>query len=389
MRLLRIATFAAPREFAITRTHLRLPRNQLFPLRTSTADGVSVRLVDPDEPFDRPLPFQPGEPVSHPAFLHHQRGVNPATCVAGLRGGRVWAHRHSAILTADGRLIPELSKDLWGPALHNIYTRASLPRPRRLRGLTLSLLTPEAAANYHHWLIDLLPRIDLAERAGWKLPLFEQVLVAGSGRPFQDETLARAGIDPARIIRLGEHEHVEADLLVVPSIRHDDTRVNAAALDYVRRLFLPPGVSTKPFRRLYLNRHDATHRRVANEPELLPVLRAHGFEHVTLSALTVAEQARLISEAACIVAPNGAGLANLVFAPPSCRVVEFFSPAWVVPYAWLIASHLGLHHTALIGRGPRPSPGTPPRGRTDDADIDPALLEKTLAALPSMMPAAV
>jgi glycosyltransferase involved in cell wall biosynthesis len=112
VRCLRVYGLAGLRELAFTRTRLELPRNQTFPIHTSEADGISVRLVDPEEPFERPLPKMPGEAVCHPVFLHHQRGVFPATFVAEIRNGRVWGNYNSAVLTADGRLIPELSKDM-------------------------------------------------------------------------------------------------------------------------------------------------------------------------------------------------------------------------------------------------------------------------------------
>ncbi len=386
LRRLRIFALAGPRELAVTRTRLQLPRNQPFPLCASQADGVTVRLVDPEETFHRPLPRMPGEPACHPAFLEHQHGVFPATFVAEIRDARVWGHSNAAILTADGRLIPELSHDIWGPALHNIYTHASLPRPRLLKGRTLSLITPEASANYHHWMLDLLPRAGLAERAGWDLRAFDHILVKYTGLPFQIETLGRLGIDSSRIIHVHDRDHFQAEVLVVPSLHLDNTRVSPVDIRYVRSLFLP-STPAVPRRRLYLSRRDATRRRLVNEEEIRRILLARGFEEVSMSGLTVAEQARLLSEAAVVAGPGGAAHANLLFAPPSCHVIEFCAPGWVVVYEWMISTALSLDHTVLIGRGPRPSPKLPPRGITDDIDLDPALLEKALDALPPPSPA--
>ena len=76
-----------------------------------------------------------------------------------------------------------------------------------------------------------------------------------------------------------------------------------------------------------------------------------------MSKMSVAEQARIFSETAQIVAPNGSALANLVFANPACSVVEFFAPGWVVGYNWMICANFGLPYTAIVGKGPRPGPG--------------------------------
>ncbi|MGC4072103.1 MAG: glycosyltransferase family 61 protein [Nibricoccus sp.] len=384
LRSTRIYSLAGLRELAFIRTRLQLPRNQLFPLHASQADGVSVRLVEPEETFTRPIPHMPGESVPHPNFVKHSQGTIPSTYVAEIAGARIWGYYDSAILTADGRLIPELSKDMWGdPSIHPIFARARFARPRQLRGRTLSLITPEAAGNYHHWMIDMLPRVGLVQRAGWDLNTFDQILIKHRNYPFQKQVFARLGIDESKIIRVNDSDHFQAESLVVPSFHHDSTVVNSADLNYVRSLFAP-SEPAPPRRRLYLGRRDTTHRRVLNDAELQPVLARYGFEDVSLSGLTVEAQARLLSDAEAVVGPNGSALANLIFAQPSCRVIEFFAPAWVVPYNWMIASHVGCDFTALVGNGPRPDPKNAPPGIKDHIELDPALLEKALATLPPL-----
>lgn len=382
-RLVRIFALAGLRELAFFRTRLHLPRNQHFPVRSSQADGVSVRLVDPEEVFTRSLPDMPGEPSCPHFFLSHRTGSIPATFVAEIQNGRIWCEQQSAVFTADGRLIPEFSKDMWGPQFHNTYLRLSLPRPRFLPGRTLSLVTPEATANYHHWMVDLIPRVSTAERAGWDIRAFDHVLVKDRGYAFQKETLARLGLDPAKIIHVKESDHFHAVSLVVPSFRHNNLLVNQADFRAVRRLFLPEILPPPTGRRLYLSRRDATHRRVVNEAELLPILRAHGFEEVSMSNLSVAEQAEILSGASVILGPNGSALANLVFAHPDARVIEFHAPGWVVGFNWMICANLGIHYTALVGRGPRPAPHLPAREIKQDIDLDPAVLKLALDKLPA------
>ncbi len=75
-------------------------------------------------------------------------------------------------------------------------------------------------------------------------------------------------------------------------------------------------------RRLYVSRTDATNRRVVNEPDLTAKLRALGFEIVVLGGLSFYEQIVLFSDAAVIVGPHGAGLANMAFAPSGAAIVE-------------------------------------------------------------------
>jgi capsular polysaccharide biosynthesis protein len=178
--------------------------------------------------------------------------------------------------------------------------------------------------------------------------------------------------------------HLQADHLVVPAVRHDNTRVGPGDLHFTRSLYLPqePAPATAR-RRLYISRRDAAFRRVTNEAEMMPLLRAHGFEEVAMSKLSVAEQAKLFSEAAILVGPNGSAFANLVFANPACRVIEFFAPGWVVGYNWMLSELVGLDYTAIVGEGPRPPEGTLPREVKQDITLDPTKLKAALDQLPA------
>jgi len=99
--------------------------------------------------------------------------------------------------------------------------------------------------------------------------------------------------------------------------------------------------------------------------------------------MTVAEQAKIFAESEIIVGPNGSALANLIFANPKTRVIEFFAPSWVVGYNWMICANFGLSYTAIIGAGARPPPGALPHGIKDDITIDLALLKAVIENSPS------
>jgi capsular polysaccharide biosynthesis protein len=132
-----------------------------------------------------------------------------------------------------------------------------------------------------------------------------------------------------------------------------------------------------------VSRRDASFRRITNEHELMPILKEHGFEEISMSAMSVAEQAKIFSEAEFLIGPNGSAFANLVFAHPNCQVMEFFAPGWVVGYNWMICASLGLPYTAIIGRGPRPGIGTLPREIKQDIDLEVDLVKTALDALPA------
>ncbi len=75
--------------------------------------------------------------------------------------------------------------------------------------------------------------------------------------------------------------------------------------------------------RIYVTRRNANVRRVKNEKKVLKILSEFNIRPYALETLTVAEQIRLFSNADLVVAPHGAGLANLVYST-SPTVVELF-----------------------------------------------------------------
>src|SRR3954471_22014266 len=75
-----------------------------------------------------------------------------------------WGRYGGSVITADNFLLADLSPDIFGPENHPIFSRLRLPAVEMLRGRTAIAVTPEAAGNYYHWLIDLLPRVALLKR---------------------------------------------------------------------------------------------------------------------------------------------------------------------------------------------------------------------------------
>ncbi len=351
----RVRALAMPRSVAALRRALHLPSNRLAdPLHARPSDGVRVTVLDRAQPFVRPLPQLAGDPSALEFF--RARATEPAytSYVAELEDGRFWSSPFGAVLTRQDDFVPDFSRDPWGAHLHDIWNRARLPAPRRVAGRALYLVTPEADANFHHWMIDLLPRVLLARRAGFEPRSFSHVFVNACSRTFQRETLHRCGFTDAQIQPLQRDDHVCVDSLVVPWLKPTNQAMPAEDVSALRELLLPR--RTTRGRRIFLTRRDAGFRRLLNEHELLPILERHGFEIVTTGTMDVASQASLFAEAEWIAGASGAAFANLVFAPPGARVLEIAPPQWLAVYHWMISARCGLSHTVLLADGEhRPS----------------------------------
>jgi capsular polysaccharide biosynthesis protein len=299
------------------------------------------------------MPLFDGAPPEAVAFFADRRVESTApTYVAEFQDGVAWGHPTGGIFTADGRFVPAFTHDPGGPKSHTVWTRLRLPEPRRLAGRTLYLVTPEATDNFHHWLIDLLPRLGLVQRAGYQLAQFDHVIVNHAGRPYQRSTLAHLGIPAEKILLADEKLFLRCESLVVPSLKPQHQTLPAADLAFLRGAFLHDLPSGTARRKIFLSRGDARFRRLANEAELKPLLESHGFEIVCPADLDFIAQARLFAESTWIAGPAGAAFANLVFATAPARVVEIAPPQWLAAFHWMISARSGLEHTILLGDGP-------------------------------------
>jgi capsular polysaccharide biosynthesis protein len=75
-------------------------------------------------------------------------------------------------------------------------------------------------------------------------------------------------------------------------------------------------------RRVYVSRARAAKRKVANEDDVVAVLRGLDFEVVRSEELTFEQQVRLAAETKTMVSNHGAGLTNMLFMPAAGAVLE-------------------------------------------------------------------
>ncbi|MGV3773073.1 MAG: glycosyltransferase family 61 protein [Verrucomicrobiales bacterium] len=206
-------------------------------------------------------------------------------------------------------------KDYW------IKRSCWFPKVTSLPGCVLSLAT-EAQSNFYHWLYESLPKAGVVEPFK---PLSEFNFVYCSLKnPFHRDSLEWLGISLDRVISSEEHPYIKAELLYVA----EDIRwPGVHQLGFLRNRLFPNlniknGSLLSP--RIYVSRSKCQSRKVLNEPEVLAFLERHGFKRVFLEDLPFAEQATIFRGAKLIVAPHGAGLANVAFCDPGLTLIELF-----------------------------------------------------------------
>ncbi len=266
------------------------------------------------------------------------------------------------------------------PSTHPIFTEDDLGPLLDVDG-TAAVLSSPCGGGYYHWLVDVLPRLEVLKRAGHETQAMDRVIVNACSASYQRETLSAAGVEQSKIIESRWHPHVRADRLVCPTLPGAFGHVPRWACDFLRQMFLPEDDTGGPGERLYLNRTHVTHRHVENEPDLIRRLERRGFRNVTLDSLSVGEQARLLSTARIVVAPHGAGLTNILFCHPGTWIVELMSPSDVSHVYWALAETMDLDYTYVLGEG-EPSPvGIDPHDGELDLRVSLDAVDRTLDAV--------
>ncbi len=218
-----------------------------------------------------------------------------------------------------------------------------------LGGTWLSLLGGNHR-NYYHWMLEGLGRLAGADPA--MLATTRQVLVPEPVAEFHAASLAYSGILEGRAVReVGATESMRVERMVVPWSVSGFHQPHPCLRPFFARLrdAAPQRDEAWPSF-LYIDRRGSDQRRLVNEAAVVEALARRGFTSVRLERHPLADQIALFAHARMIVAPHGAGLTNLLFAQPGCRVVELLMDGYMNWCFRRLAAVAGIAYDCVLGR---------------------------------------
>jgi capsular polysaccharide biosynthesis protein len=296
----------------------------------------------------------------------------PATKAIAILDSHVDPSRHQS---------PEWRYGLYrrGPSEDTIERTLGVDDFKHPRLPSAIVLTSGYWVNWAHFLTEVLPKALIADRRaewhGWPMVISSAALsnaqellkllvaadrdiIKACGRMIIDRAgyVSSVGFCPLEYAYDWKTEF--------PKILPTDCVFSPYALDLVRTAatrLIPPAANAAPLF-LYLRRNSST-RRFINQDEVEQVFSARGFQTIVPENLSVQQQIELFSRAKLIAGPTGAAIANLVFAPPGCRILVLAASNrhWPFHY-WLNMAHAAGHHLQyLFGQpaGPSPHPAHP------------------------------
>lgn len=217
------------------------------------------------------------------------------------RTGQIW-NREGQVFRAYNRPIP--------PASHAAEATA--------REIPQAVLAIEPHNNVFHWFAQWFPSL------AWRLDdgaSAMPVLIRDDAARFLGESLALGAAAPLPIETAG-------DAVLVRELHLADARLVLLARQgltgplYGRVRERATAGAARAARPLYISRRDTPRRPLGNEAELEAALAERGFDIVTMSSLSFAEQIARVDGADMVVGAHGAGFALLAAARPGRAVVE-------------------------------------------------------------------
>jgi capsular polysaccharide biosynthesis protein len=305
-------------------------------------------------PPGREVPAFPGLVGMLRGAVVHGRGVVTTRRGALVQESLINAHQEAS---AAGLLKLEAGRRYLDPAPR--------PPPRQLAGPSPRVLLKQAwDNNYGHWLVESLPRLALVERAGWLAPDSRCIVQeeAGPMRQVYLDSLAFFGIGEDRV-DFTTGETVEVETLVYPAPLTRQPWAKAPCVVALLERFpefaarrLAAAAPNAP-ERIFVARSPGHSRQLLNQDEVIELLRPRGFAVVAPERLGFWEQVATFSRAEIVVGVLGAGMANLVFAPPGVTCIALTTELMGDDFFYDIVCHKRGRYVSIHGKATDPRLG--------------------------------
>nr|WP_279184475.1 glycosyltransferase family 61 protein [Acetobacter syzygii] len=209
------------------------------------------------------------------------------------------------------------------------------------------LLRKRGEQNYGHWMVELLPKLWLAEE---HLPLCSLVVphLGGNFARVLRDSVALSTSFVALYHEMGVQDVAFfKELVVVDGLTNHGVYMSPLAFsrtdDMVARV---PGAQA---RRLYLTRKNRG-RTIRNEEGLIAFLQEQGFLCLDPAELTLLEQIKLFKNADCVVGVMGAAMTNIMFCRKGTRIINLAPGNMPDTFFYFIAGLRGLDYYEIRGK---------------------------------------
>jgi len=201
--------------------------------------------------------------------------------------------------------------------------------------------------NYYHWLVEGLLSLDVLSRLLGSDSDLKIVLP----KSMNINSAFNHG-DSLQVTGLGGRDMVEAAAHVIKVreaiwIDGDDlvrSMPGNCLREFQHRIAEQYGGIRGPRNKRLLVARNGPSRKIHNIEQVEVFLTTYNFETVYLEGMSALAQILLFQTAEFIIAPHGAGLANLLFCAPGTKVIELMPSSEMRPFFWFLSEKLDLVH---------------------------------------------
>lgn len=204
--------------------------------------------------------------------------------------------------------------------------------------------------NYHHWLVDSLPRFKpfLGQFQTKKLILPEQLY----SQAFIQQSLHLLGVENIAVLKKGEL--AKLNQVEFAELTPGDFTVNhdlKFMVDLLKKKCVD-NPELEPTRILFLSRQNVGYRKIDNYEDVENLMAKYHIEVVSPENMNLQEQIRLFAETKILVSVHGAGLTNAIFMSEGSVLLELHpaieNESDIFNYIyWNLAEHFGLRYYFL------------------------------------------
>jgi hypothetical protein len=196
--------------------------------------------------------------------------------------------------------------------------------------------------NYGHWLMELLPAADLAQRILRSADI-EFIVMEENGPEMVavvNDSLSLVGVDVNQVRRISREPRFYRRLFILWGMTRHGVYMSPLVfnpLDHVAKDIVPFGHD-----KVYVARSTLSSRYFHDNDRVEALFREHGYSILHPEKCSFTEQVAIFKGARTIAGIAGAGMANIAFCLPGTTVRLFYPSTMADTFFWFIAQHRGL-----------------------------------------------
>ena len=250
--------------------------------------------------------------------------------------GRIYTDCNTNVAYIKGnKLIQKISYQQNKHSLASLKYNSALKKgtpafKKKIIGRVFSLVQGASGSNYFHWLFDLLPKIEILYKNDYLKNIdFFYVPMINS---FILKTLRPYGIKKKQLINSSDQKHIEADEILTfehlyfkkGNWHNSFETIPKWIILFLQTKFIKYKKKISIKKNFFIDRTDSKfgHYKIINQIELKTLLKKNGFDFIQLSKIDWYNQIYIFNNAKTIIAPHGAGLANIVFCKKNTKIFE-------------------------------------------------------------------